>query len=370
MKKLIILLSVVIVAVLAVHLFPNNRYVSLLRTQVSNLRNSGASLLSEQKDRRGQIEYAEGQVEKRNGGNDGWRQVEQGELLKRGAELRTLANSRAVVTFEDGSVARLNENSQIKLDSGDDFLKLNLFAGAVYNRVAKDDSRKYVVAVDDFEVVARGTAFGVEKNEENILKVQVVESTVEINNGQEQRIGLVEEGNKAEFSNESTEIETVQITDQDRKEEFMAWNEANDEEYFNKKNKEEKNEEEKVVEEKKEETVKKEEVKKVETKKEVVEKESSNGYASTVKLTAEKDERKIKLKWSISGGDAPMGFKIVNSKDPNPVYPGNDYVYLDDSDLRSYTWGKFDKGKTYHFRVCIYKGGKCGAYSNDIEMKF
>jgi hypothetical protein len=62
-----------------------------------------------------------------------------------------------------------------------------------------------------------------------------------------------------------------------------------------------------------------------------------------------------------------MGFKIVKSTAPNPVYPGNDYHYLSDQNVRSDNWTDLSAG-TYHFRVCEYLGGSCGIYSNDLSL--
>lgn len=89
-----------------------------------------------------------------------------------------------------------------------------------------------------------------------------------------------------------------------------------------------------------------------------------------ISLFAKKDGDDVKLSWDISGGDAPKGFKVVKSKSKNPVYPGDDYKYLSDKKTDSYKWKDLKDGKTYHFRVCAYKGsGKCGTYSNDVEVK-
>ncbi len=76
---------------------------------------------------------------------------------------------------------------------------------------------------------------------------------------------------------------------------------------------------------------------------------------------------KVKLAWSLKG-NAPYGFKLVKSLEPNPVYPGNDYVYLSDPAVRSYVWEMAYPG-TYHFRVCAYNGnGACVFYSNDMSL--
>lgn len=85
----------------------------------------------------------------------------------------------------------------------------------------------------------------------------------------------------------------------------------------------------------------------------------------TLKLNAETAGGKVILRWDVNGVDAAQGFKLVVSEEANPVYPGDDYRYLPDPAARSFVWDGLESGKTYHFRVCQYLGGSCGAYSND-----
>jgi hypothetical protein len=74
---------------------------------------------------------------------------------------------------------------------------------------------------------------------------------------------------------------------------------------------------------------------------------------------------KFTVKWVLNNLTSPNGFKIVKSTSANPVYPGNDYQYLDDANVRELTWTGVAPG-TYHVRVCTYDGnGKCLKYSND-----
>lgn len=85
-----------------------------------------------------------------------------------------------------------------------------------------------------------------------------------------------------------------------------------------------------------------------------------------ISLTATTGSSGITLKWTVSGIDTNLGFKIVRSTEVNPVYPGDEYKYLSEPAVRQYTWNIQD-GKTYHFRVCKYlEDNKCGVYSNDV----
>lgn len=75
-----------------------------------------------------------------------------------------------------------------------------------------------------------------------------------------------------------------------------------------------------------------------------------------------------KATWSYTG-KAIYGYKLVYSKDPSPVYPGDDYKYYSDSDTTSGTVSVSNSGN-YYVRVCAYTNGtesdKCVDYSNQV----
>jgi len=101
----------------------------------------------------------------------------------------------------------------------------------------------------------------------------------------------------------------------------------------------------------------------------VYEKEAGTVVKSdgTIKLNGYVSGGKVFLNWATSGVDAPKGFKVVTSSNPDPVYPGNDYHYLSDPNTRSDKWTGLTG--TRHFRVCQYLGGSCGVYSNNLTLK-
>jgi hypothetical protein len=94
--------------------------------------------------------------------------------------------------------------------------------------------------------------------------------------------------------------------------------------------------------------------------------DNSNGL---ITLNAWYDESlgKVRLEWAVKDLYSAKGYKVVISNNPNPVYPGNDYHYLSDPNVRADKWAGLASG-TYHFRVCEYLGGACGAYSNNYEI--
>lgn len=74
--------------------------------------------------------------------------------------------------------------------------------------------------------------------------------------------------------------------------------------------------------------------------------------------------------WKTTGYSA-SGFKIVWSKNANPTYPtrdGDQYIYLSAPSAAATTLKAFSGEGLYYVRVCEYLGGKCGLYSNQIEV--
>ncbi len=323
----------------------------------------------------GQVEYIEGEVEKQTG-SFGWKSINKGDFVEDGDGIRTLNDSRAIVTFEDGSILRLDENTETKINSSSkDKIEVALSKGTVFNRVSKSDTRKYSVKSGEFKIVALGTEFSVEKETNASAKVMVLESEVEVQNNDGKVLHKVESGKKVEIKKDK-KIEKKTILEVDKKKDFLAWN--------IKKNKERKDEEKKKEGEKKggntlkdlpyygldpdhrtgsnddnKKTIEKDEAGKIE-KKEVV--------TPKISFWAQKTNDGVKLTWALKNVESPKGFKIVKSTGKNPVYPGDDYKYISDSSQRSYQWDIKD-GKGYYFRVCQYLGGKCGLYSRNVYIK-
>ncbi len=77
------------------------------------------------------------------------------------------------------------------------------------------------------------------------------------------------------------------------------------------------------------------------------------------------------ISWSLNGTSS-MGFKIVWSKNDQPTYPPrNDddlWAYDSNPETRSWTIDPKKGSGRYFVRVCEYLGGKCGTYSNQIEL--
>ena len=97
-----------------------------------------------------------------------------------------------------------------------------------------------------------------------------------------------------------------------------------------------------------------------------VEKETSQAVTS-IALTSLGEG---KISWKVNGY-SKSGFKVVWSQNPSPTYPtrnGDPYHYYSDPNKTTDTVNSFNGEGKYYVRVCEYLGGKCGIYSNQIEV--
>jgi hypothetical protein len=95
--------------------------------------------------------------------------------------------------------------------------------------------------------------------------------------------------------------------------------------------------------------------------------ESSAAVVKSITVSKSGDHS---VSWTVDGYSS-KGYKLVWSKNSNPVYPNRDgdrYVYNDNPDNKQGDVNAFDGGGKYYIRVCEYLGGSCGVYSNQIEV--
>ncbi len=77
-----------------------------------------------------------------------------------------------------------------------------------------------------------------------------------------------------------------------------------------------------------------------------------------------------KISWKVNGY-SKSGFKVVWSQNPSPTYPtrdGDQYHYYSETNKTTDTVNSFNGEGKYYVRVCEYLGGKCGVYSNQVEI--
>ncbi len=76
------------------------------------------------------------------------------------------------------------------------------------------------------------------------------------------------------------------------------------------------------------------------------------------------------ISWKVNGY-SKNGFKVVWSQNSGPTYPtrdGDQYHYYSEPDKTSDKVNNFSGEGKYYIRVCEYLGGKCGVYSNQVEV--
>lgn len=366
---------------------------------------------------------AEGTVQFRLDYDEPWEKVQEGMSFGEGAQVRTGAESRAVLNIDDGSAVRLNSESSViltKLTSK--HIIIQNTGGDVYTRVVKSDSRTFQVRSGSATFQSEGTAYRT-FNTDDKEGVEVYHSKVNIIGVKADGNVLVEQGERyyvvniaaADLEGKVTELSQEELAADD----FVKWNSEQDKKDFEKElgvlfdlsppalevtspangaTTESASVEVKGTAEAGAKVL----VNGTETANNdgqfsttVNLTEGANGIqveasddagnktvknltvtrstppavpTTSFKLTGTKVDKGVSFSWSISGIAVTKGFKIVKSTSANPTYSSKgDYAYVESSSARSYTW-KIQDGKTYHFRICVYTGSGCSHYSNDITV--
>lgn len=91
----------------------------------------------------------------------------------------TAIGQQRTVTLADGSVARLNTNTRLKVDYGERYRDIRLQAGEVHFTVVPDGQRPFRVYAGNSRIQAVGTAFAVHIKDGDV-DVLVTEGSVEI----------------------------------------------------------------------------------------------------------------------------------------------------------------------------------------------
>ncbi|MBU4175445.1 MAG: FecR family protein [Actinobacteria bacterium] len=144
--------------------------------------------------------------------------------------ITTLQNSRAILDFENGSVARLDSGTEVAVgDCDEEQVLLEQKNGKSYNRVVGGDG--YTVTCRGVRVSATGTAFGVDSDKPSEVRALAYEgdSMVKWTGGGTE---VIREGNEARFEIEdgTYSMEVVQIDPASLDPSWIAFNLALDNE--------------------------------------------------------------------------------------------------------------------------------------------
>ncbi len=177
-------------------------------------------LFSEEGIYTGNIESIEGVIEQRISGGGGWKSLSVGDKIISGMEIRTLADSKAVIKFDDGSVMSMDEVTQLIFENKLYQINISLINGFVYNKVNFVSSRKYSVGVKDYRAETLSSFFAVEKGFQKDPKLLVFEENVDVFLNDEKK-GNFEKGKKIYLKSES--IEQTEISRRDFARNEAVW---------------------------------------------------------------------------------------------------------------------------------------------------
>lgn len=75
----------------------------------------------------------------------------------------------------------------------------------------------------------------------------------------------------------------------------------------------------------------------------------------------------VQFNWKLpEGAKDPTAFHLVRGQNENPTQPPG-YWFMQPGKSRATVWVKLPSGEQ-HFRICVWEGGKCGVYSNDVMV--
>ncbi|OGM11154.1 hypothetical protein A2Z22_01060 [Candidatus Woesebacteria bacterium RBG_16_34_12] len=263
-------------------------------------------------------------------------EIKEGDILEENDVIETEENTKLVLSFDDGSVIRVGDNTKItlsKLQSQETIIDEGY--GILFARVEKDVTHKFIARTDEITVESLGTTFSLEKEEDEV-KVKVFESKVVVKEEGENEVEVNTDYEWKSSSEKVNEIDKDQLVTN----EFIDWSLK----------------EEKLI------------VPTQTPSPKPTSQPSSQTQSYQIYLTGSAADNGISLTWTVTGINTPNGFKIARNSNGNPVYPGDDFQYISKPEARSYIW-KITDGNSWHFRVCQYINEVCGVYSNDITVQ-
>lgn len=99
----------------------------------------------------------------------------------------TAVGERSTVTLSDGSIVTLNTNSKVEVDFEDAERKIALVRGQALFEVTKDVSRPFVVKAGNQRITALGTTFDIRFDQQDEVRVVLVEGRVAVDEVDEVR---------------------------------------------------------------------------------------------------------------------------------------------------------------------------------------
>ena len=327
---LLILLVVIITAFIVIYMY--------LRTPTKTYPTDSSQAQNETFTFKAKVEYLTGTAYKLV--EDRKVEILEGDILGDNDVIQTDTNSRIVLSLDDESVIRMDSETELELN----LLTPSLTSiinkeGVVFVRVNKDESHAFRIVAGDFSFEAVGTAYSVENRDEIKVKVFENEVKVKIQNKEETKLTVNQEWSSTEKQVMTMNINTVQAND------FYKWSLS----------------EEKLAQSTTPTSAPKSTTTPIKEKQ-----ETQTGKYIELSGTYSSTDGGIKLQWKAVGIDTSQGFKVIKNLSGNPVYPGDEAKFVGNNN--NYYFWQINDGKTWHFRVCQYKDGKCELYSNELEI--
>lgn len=288
---------------------------------------------------------------------EAWEKIEDKITLNQGEYVRTSKDGRAIITFEDQSVLRLDTSSSVHLETLNSAVTVvSQISGDTYNRVL-DNGQTYTVKVVDSSFSTSGGAYRT-KITDSIQTVDVFLGTV--SGKLRDTIETIPEGSRFTLNKETneekptvSELSIEELSD----DEFVIWNSSRDKHNNNFKDQLGFLKQLSTV-------VVNEDGKFVNASKQT---ESAKIKLSGLEVSGEK----FQLTWSNSGISAPDGYYISHA-----VSESSPKVFTETISVTSgtsFVWN-YPDGKTHWFRVCVkeqnadeFNECKNGSVSNVIK---
>ncbi len=177
-------------------------------------------LFSEEGIYTGKVVFVEGDLEQRVPKGGGWKKLAQGEQFLPGMEIRTLADSKAIIEFDERTALLMSEVTQITFENKLYQIDVELVNGFIFNKIDLVASRKYNINVNDYRIEATNANFAVRKEFQGNPEVLVLREKIDLFIDKEKK-NTFNKGRKVGLRVE--EIEEMEISADDYAREEMIW---------------------------------------------------------------------------------------------------------------------------------------------------
>lgn len=313
-----------------------------------------------------------GTVEYRNNEKEGWQTVNNLPLkMNVSIELRTLADSEAVVSISDGSKMNLGSYSRIVLTKNQGEIDWVQTDGVSHHQTSQNAGRKaYKVSISDGDIESQGTAFEVKIKDTDtsilVLKDQIKatykdKSTAEAKAGEEILINPVGRRVKPIEDQELKDEWTLNNLKEDQKNNLpidpnvLAKAGIEAQKIDNA---------EKTASNTENGGDQKEENDQPESNISV---SQNQDQPSNINLQVKQNSNGVLLNWSGDKGSIES-WKIIKGTGSELTYPSDSYRTVS-KDESSYLWEMSGDNNAYYFRLCAFKDNSCVAYSNTASIQ-